>query len=145
MFAINKLYKGSQVFRLIRGCSAKQTEDTCKASGNQFFKYKDCVESCNNSDGPCNNNNTIYEKISDDVVTKCHQCYYEEKDNGYVQGNMKCNSTETLTDFSQEWGNRSHFFRSKDFKDVTVGLVPTSSRMPKWFTLDVTEMKLEAK
>ena len=26
-------------------------------------------------------------------MTSCHQCYYEEKDDGYVQGNMKCNST----------------------------------------------------
>ena len=26
---------------------------------------------------------------------------------------MKCNSTETLTDFSQEWGDKSHFSRTK--------------------------------
>jgi len=123
--------KGSQVFRLIRGCAAKAAEDSCKVQGNQYFKYKDCQESCENKDGACNNQNTIYEKISEDKVTKCHQCYYEEKDNGYVQGNLKCNSTEALTDFSEACppfatqacfsSASKHFDYGREFKQLYKG------------------------
>jgi len=121
---------GDQVYRIIRGCSEEPAKEECDRGSNSLLKFKDCYTSCENKDGPCNTNNDVFEKMSDQNVEECITCYWEEQDNGNVSGNRKCDGpvdesfSEPCPRYAQDGcftGAAVHQDYGRDFRQIYKG------------------------
>lgn len=122
--------KGDQVFRIIRGCAAKPAGN-CQVGSNSLLKFKDCFDSCDNKDGACNDNNKVFEKMSENNVSSCTTCAYEENDDGTVSGNKYCTDADRAPEFAEKCpryasqacftGAAKHFDFGQEFSQVYKG------------------------
>jgi len=86
--------KGQQLIQIKRGCSKVPAISPCVSGESSYMMYKDCQSSCENKEGPCNDDLSVADALRPGpgmpTIKSCLTCSYEQHDDGTVNGNRNC-------------------------------------------------------
>merc|ERR1711935_1271712 len=102
-----------------RRCATEEIVPKCETSVSNGWAMKDCFTTCKGA--MCNDDLSIANMLSDDVVSECYSCKFNEFTAGAHNDTMDCNCRQ----------------KTKQFNRVPCGLLPpvlslTPSSAPKW-------------